>query len=510
MIRKYSNYFINIFLLPLLSVTLIGSVVQLGIIQQTLSPKKNIFFTLLIIGVIIAYIFKKKISLTFNVILENQGRYWTLFTIIFICLIIYQLNLIRALTGSMELDPAFIYKLIMHKPTVYSSYFSWYPNILLLLNIENGVYHLTGQPSQDAFLIILSFINLVLIDTGLIFIYFAVKKQLGQKIGFCVFVISILLFGITPYIAVPYSDIWSFWLGSAYALLLSDAYNNNSFCSLQNKPISVVLLGVITALFIKMKPSTAIVVIATFIVFTLIIIAKRKKVFHRNKLVRLLRVSMLFVIPFFITAGICNYYANNNGLVKIDRDGSASPLHFMAMGLHGDGQYWEKFNLKDQSLPSSQRKEYDLKIIKKDIRDFKSISNFGNFLIQKQQHNTALASWQRNTGAVSWSLSPKLKLNNGFQKFLRNVFTKNNYFFWNGYLIFVQFVWIASVIFAILAVSANGYIVQVMKYALVGGFVFLLLFEGGVSRYLIQFLPFMIILAGYGLKETVMSKERNY
>ncbi|MCT7719875.1 MAG: hypothetical protein N5847_01815, partial [Lactobacillus crispatus] len=40
----------------------------------------------------------------------------------------------------------------------------------------------------------------------------------------------------------------------------------------------------------------------------------------------------------------------------------------------------------------------------------------------------------------------------------------------------------------------GGFIIQTLRMALVGGFIFLLLFEGGRSRYLVQFLPIILIL----------------
>ena len=220
--------------------------------------------------------------------------------------------------------------------------------------------------------------------------------------------------------------------------------------------------------------------------------------FRSTKVKHFIKALLLFIIPFSLTYSICNYYANNNGLVKIEKGQGASPLHFMAMGLHGDGQYWESFNNKDWSLPKSERKSYDIKIIKQDIRELNSLSSIGNFIITKQQHNSSLASWQRNTGPVSWNLSPKLKLKNNFQKELRKIFVKNNFFYWNGYLIFVQLVWVIVILLIILSYPIKDYFVQILKYTIVGGFLFLLLFEGGVSRYMIQYLPFIITLVPYG------------
>ena len=497
MIQKISNWIVNLFLIVLATISLIGAVGQLVAMQGMLSVKKNIIYTFLIILGVFIYIFWSKIKSIINRILLTKRVYFITFLAIWLMLIIYQLNMIESLTGTMDLDPAFLYNLILNKPTIGHFSYSWCPNLLLLLNLENAIYHILGNPSIYMYLKDLNYINMLLIDISLILIYFTVKKQINRKYAFFTFLVGIALFGITPYIAIPYSDNWAFWICSLYIFLLSTIYDNGRWNT--SRPIVVVFLGIIGALFFKIKPSTAISLIATVLILLVISINKGKKlVSSKTKVKHFIKALLLFIIPFSLTYSICNYYANNNGLVKIEKGQGASPLHFMAMGLHGDGQYWESFNNKDWSLPKSERKSYDIKIIKQDIRELNSLSSIGNFIITKQQHNSSLASWQRNTGPVSWNLSPKLKLKNNFQKELRKIFVKNNFFYWNGYLIFVQLVWVIVILLIILSYPIKDYFVQILKYTIVGGFLFLLLFEGGVSRYMIQYLPFIITLVPYG------------
>lgn len=47
-------------------------------------------------------------------------------------------------------------------------------------------------------------------------------------------------------------------------------------------------------------------------------------------------------------------------------------------------------------------------------------------------------------------------------------------------------------------------IIQVLRLATIGGFLFLLLFEGGRSRYLIQFLPLFLISASLLAKSSMV------
>lgn len=50
---------------------------------------------------------------------------------------------------------------------------------------------------------------------------------------------------------------------------------------------------------------------------------------------------------------------------------------------------------------------------------------------------------------------------------------------------------------------------KLLKYTVLGGMAFLLILEGGRSRYLIQFLPYIIMLSAYGWSHIriVLSKK---
>ena len=290
--------------------------------------------------------------------------------------------MIQALTGIMEFDPAFIYSLILHKPIVGSSYFSWYPNLLLLLNIENVVYHLLDNPNIYFFLKSLNVINLFLIDAGLMLIFLTVKKQLNKKYAFITLLMAILIFGLTPYIAIPYSDNWAFFLMSLYIFLLSTMYDKRQF---HFNFISIICIGMDSALLYKIKPSTIIILIATIVVLFVIILNEGKQYLNLQNVKKQLLILLLFVMPFLLTISVCDYFADNNNLVKIEKNRSAGPLHFMAMGLHGDGGYWWDFNSKAESLSPKDRKDYEIMVIKEDIRDFRTLNNFADFLIKNNR-----------------------------------------------------------------------------------------------------------------------------
>lgn len=58
--------------------------------------------------------------------------------------------------------------------------------------------------------------------------------------------------------------------------------------------------------------------------------------------------------------------------------------------------------------------------------------------------------------------------------------------------------WIITLIFMLFSLCAKDWITLLLKYVVLGFALFLLLFEGGRSRYLIQFLPYVFLLSGIG------------
>lgn len=85
---------------------------------------------------------------------------------------------------------------------------------------------------------------------------------------------AILIFGLTPYIAIPYSDNWAFFLMSIYIFLLSTIYDKKQF---HFNIISIIFIGIDSALLYKIKPSTIIVLIATIVVLFVTILSKGKR-----------------------------------------------------------------------------------------------------------------------------------------------------------------------------------------------------------------------------------------
>lgn len=71
MIQKLSNYLVNIFLALLGTISLIGAVTELAVMQNKLSVTKNILFTSLVLVIVCIFIFRKQVK---NLLLMMEVR----------------------------------------------------------------------------------------------------------------------------------------------------------------------------------------------------------------------------------------------------------------------------------------------------------------------------------------------------------------------------------------------------------------------------------------------------
>lgn len=144
---------------------------------------------------------------------------------------------------------------------------------------------------------------------------------------------------------------------------------------------------------------------------------------------------------------------------------------------------------QDQAMMNAknmhERNEYSIKRIQKNLKRMGTIG-YLKWLVFKQKNNTA-------DGTLGWTAdgnlaeaTPKTLIQNFY--YTTGKYNKDFHFI-------AQLAWIALLTLVFLGFKNKTAEVQFFRLALLGGFIFLLIFEGGRSRYLIQFLPCLIILA---------------
>lgn len=194
--------------------------------------------------------------------------------------------------------------------------------------------------------------------------------------------------------------------------------------------------------------------------------------------------------------------------MQIDSTKSIPANHFIAMGMTGSGGYNNEDVLANHKIKNPQeRKKYNNRIIVKRLKEF-GVAGYVKFLVLKQINNTSDAGFGWGMDAGQNYLIP-FEEKNTIQQITRKLYLNDQSFVdinWNGLKIINQLVWTLALVFMVVATIKANNSGLILKLTILGGFVFLLLFEGGRSRYLIQFLPYLITLSSLGIAQLLDKK----
>lgn len=246
-----------------------------------------------------------------------------------------------------------------------------------------------------------------------------------------------------------------------------------------------ILLGFLIVVDYLIKPSLVIVFIAAIIVCVPSIkqIIKNKKIIFS---------TILAVGVAIISLSIYTTYRNNNNFVKFDSNKSFSMAHFANMGIKNNGAYSQEITVRDMKIANPKERN------KADIKDWitefnkKGITGYEIFLVKKQVLNTADTSFAWGSDGTPF-IRPYN--NSSFTEISHKLFLPKYHIILK---IFYDMLWILTILFLFFSFKEVNFITLLLKYTVLGFLLFLLLFEGGRSRYMIQCLPYVFILSGVG------------
>lgn len=357
-------------------------------------------------------------------------------------------------------------------------YYSQYPNILFLLIIEKK---LAGIGTNQLVYVLA---NLGMLYLSVILNIFCVYILNRHKLHVIMYIQTcwLLLF---PMSIVPYTDVYILPFISlalvAYALLTKRKV------TFATKFVASGLLAFAVVEGYFLKPTAMILFIAIIIISSMkLLTCKWTKIFKEKLLV----CGALFIAIFGITFGINKAIVNEQQIVQIDKKVATPPIHFMAMGMLGNGGYNRDDAEGFTGLSTQDQTQIAQKEIKERLKS-KGFWGYVKFLFDKQSNNTA-------DGTFGW-------LNEGYFLNKDTPSTKlgqfmSTYIYPDGKRLFdfkflAQLFWVILVGIVLFGFRDNKSFTQVLRLAIIGLMVFLLMFEGGRTRYLIQFLPCFIILA---------------
>lgn len=382
-----------------------------------------------------------------------------------------------------------------------SSYLTRNPNNLPLFLYERFFYQIFGS----AGLWIMQILNMVYVNAGAVILYRLGLKHYDQKVADWVYTLYVVLICYSPYFYSMYTDIpplplIALQLGLALDLLKGGDRGGQWKSSL--------LLGLLSGLTMLIRPTTIIVLMA----FWMILFLKGQwKAFGKIFALTLLSTGLVF--------GSLNTAIKHQTAVPILKgEGLAKgPLLFINLGLTDNGYNQEDMkkgllkyvdeDKRDEYNNGMFKNEYVIKEIKRRLKEYGLIGLLGH-LFTKQSLTVA-------EGTLGWPyrdvknektpvINPLYKLYTKdlpVAKWIRTYFLSTDHPQYRYYEFVKQLVWIVMAAGLVL-----GYLkkkdednFRFLSLAVFGGLLFLTIFEGGKTRYLIQFLPQILLVASIGL-----------
>ena len=175
-------------------------------------------------------------------------------------------------------------------------------------------------------------------------------------------------------------------------------------------------------------------------------------------------------------------------------------MHFAAMGAINKGAYNPQDYYACKAIKDPEkRNQRDTKAFVRRIKGYKNFANYQRFLVRKHSLNTA-------DGTFNWSGNGIKVIFNRHDDLPQKLFTtkKVNFTKNTPFSLPTQIVWVLTLTLILFSLPNKRLFTQILKYSIVGFFLFLLIFEGGKSRYMIQLLPFLCALASIGGNEFII------
>lgn len=384
-------------------------------------------------------------------------------------------------------------------------YFHQYPNNLLFMIIQSllikahtwfGV--LEGERGQ---LMSVAVLNCAISSGTCFLVYKSANLFCSLKNSLFAFLTSIFLVGMSPWVAINYSDAISLM----FPVLTFYLYVCPRSCTLAKNlsQFGAIFIGCFSYFF---KPQCFIIVIAILLIAILIV--------QKRKYLNYLTVGSLFLCTFLclICINKFTYSILESKGIYIDEEKKFGVSHFLMMGMNVErnGVFSEEdVSFSNSIITYKERSKANLNTAIKRINEMGSVGLFKH-LVKKM-----LVTF--SDGMFAWGMEGVFFYqmydcpNNKAAPFIRALFYRNGEYHMI-FATFEQFIWIMTLILcacsSISMVSGKRNELLILMLALIGLTTYFLLFEAR-ARYLYTYVPIYCILAAVG-KQQIQITVRSY
>lgn len=495
--KKWLPSAINGLFLFFISITLIGAFRSDNLKISTLT---NHFFLILLIAIlaIVVLLFSKHAKKWIDkylfgvkkIFVENIGLITGIYFIFGFCLQVFILTNISAPIGW---DVSAIFNGVSASPEnkeVISNYLSINPNNSFFFFLMYGISKVMNlfNHTWGSSWFVWQLWNIIFMDIGFFILFKAAKHLFNKKVAYLTFYLASFSLMFSPWILVPYTDVIMIPVISAVLLLYAKQIE------IKNSGVwNLIFIGILLGICYLLKPSSIVFLIAWTIIMGIKLLTTGK-LYKKN-------VLSFFVAMFFfiITVGCFSIFQKQQTIVNYDAEMQKPWTHFVMMGLTGSGGYSEKDTRKVNSLPTlEKKKKYTTETIKKRLEDYGMVG-YTKFLLVKHFNNTDRGDF--GWGRDGTPQNPTKPSKSEFQTKLRDTYYQQGKRT-NNLRFVMQILWIVVLLGMLLSFfvkDIQGGTLLIIKLTIIGALLYLLLFEGGRSRYLIQYLPFFYLLSANGL-----------
>lgn len=409
---------------------------------------------------------------------------WLVFAC-FALLVFVQLCVFTTITGRQLFDAGMVYDGVFNDDkTLINQYLSIWQNNLPMYTAENIIKHVFHLSDTIIALRIYTVISCLLYDIGFIFIAWSVFLLSGMEAAVLSGLICFGILGLTNQVYQIYSTAFS-WPFTCFGIFVYIYLKKAETCGRASKIIGSFCFGMTVTCGYMIRPSSVIYVIA---------IAMFEFPYFWNY-VKNVKTSLFVVLP--VIFGICltvlAYYAveSRQGIV-IDETRNATMQQYLAYGITGNGDGDIEIRKRIEGTSSvEERKSLSVQIWLEEIKR-KGPVGYTAFLAKKHILNTSDAGMKFTTPHIEEQYS-----SNKIKHFFQDIYyTDGKYGHLTVYAI--QLIYLLVLVGVAYGVLETLPEVHLFCLALVGYWVFLLIFEAGRSVYSIQAFPVLIMMSAIG------------
>lgn len=386
------------------------------------------------------------------------------------------------------------------------SYYSWYPNNLLMIWIYKMIALLCNKFDFISWEYGVVILNNLLSVFALYLVYritFILTKK--YRVSLCTYIYALVFVGVSPWCIITYSDslCFAFPIISIYLFILFKKHRNNILLRF----LYAILLGSVSCLGLFIKPQVFIVYISIVIFEVMGFLIKKES----NCLLLLSTSFISFLLFSILISKVCIPSLN----LEIDNEKSMGWQHYLMMGLNEEtvGAYSESDVYYSRSFDTrKERNKNDL------IEAGKRLENMGfpgliNHINRKEMLNYGYGTFAWGWEGAFWEDIPDWAYNR-ISVFARKFIMPDGEY----YLFFqksMNFLWLTTLILCSFIgmnykkMTDDDLIVNIIILSIIGLTVFLLIFEPR-ARYMFTYSPLFIVLAGIGYSNIFEKLKRFY